>query len=624
MKLRRTLLLILMGLLVVVALGSCGGGDGDTTGPGDGDPIGGEDPGGDPNVDPPPGSGGNFLPPQGEYGDLRGVAATREFVYVADEANLYCFDKRGRYINQVAALNEIQGIATFPATLPEEVATGDAYFMANCPAVLHDPVPGWGYVTIYAPGLDPAATRQDDENPDANRAQALPSDGAPVSGAGNLCTESCMRVYDIKIDRYGSPLVVCDIDIPATPTFPDWPRIFQVMNRFDDFVIRREGQLICVEDPPQFSTAIGFHRYDGYAAGDFDFDNGQNDIIPGDWVNLGTFAVDNLLPPQIESSVYNVYMGSASFLRDYVGVASIDVDTAGLFPQYNMSPPVDNGFGFNRIIGGPSGGAPGSFSPFPNPLDPDTTNGGPAGMAVDPRTNELYVCDPGNARVQIFNPDGSLKDIITGLDAPSSVAVDFDGNVFICDVNRVRTIFRTLPDQAFGGIGGTVRNSVINTALSGSVITLRNGDGTIFETEISNINGDYLFQNLPVGNYFLTASKFNYVSDSPEQAIQVRADVTVRADFNLEPLTGATTGQYVGVVSDATTHLPVDNVEVRLVGTSLTAVTDITGAFLIDNIAPGDYQVFFEADGYEVLTKDITILRGATTTDNFVRLTPIL
>jgi hypothetical protein len=623
LKLTFNSLALLMLVLVLVLAGSCsGGGDDSTTPPTIPPPGGGDGEGGD-NDDPDVVGGvGNFLPASGAFGDLRGIAASREFVYVADSTTLYCFDKRGNLRGQVAALENVQGVDVFPPSRGSEVDNDDLYLLANCPVISHDPVTNWGYGTVYSAGLDSAVTRPDANNPDPRRIDGIPNDArvVPPSTEGLVVT----AVYDIKVDRYGSVYIIVDLDSPPTAPVPDFPRTLTVMSSFNDFEIESGGPLPIENDETgetEDNGFPGFHLTFGAAVGDFDLYNDSNDITPDEWVNLGTLGLDNLYPDRIAEPNFNIYVGAANFIRDYVGVAEMTVDPlTGLFPTYTISDSVENGFGYNRVIGGPSGGAPGSFSPFGSPEDPDLPEGGPAGMGLDPSNNNMYICDPGNGRIQVFDQTGQLQDVLSGFTAPSDVAVDDRGNVFVCDVNQFIPILRTLPDDAFGNIGGTVRNATIDAPIEGARVTLSNSDGTIFDQEFTNINGQYLFENVPIGNFFVGASRFNYNSDIPQQAIQVLKDRTVVANFNLTPVTGNTNGSYVGQIDDANSNLVLEGVLVRIVGTTISTISNDAGHFEIPNLPAGDYQVEFSKDGYVTITKDITILRSTTTTDNNLRM----
>ncbi len=668
MKLRRAFLLLLASLLLMVVFSGCSGGS-STPPPDTTPPL--QDPGSGGDIPEPtiPGRPLNpFAPPGGAlYTDIRGIASTREFVYIADQTLLYCFDKVGNFRNVVQAPDIIQGVSTFPATVAEEVDAPGGYLLANAVVISHNPVDSYGYITVYAPGLDPSVTREDDNAPDALRLLALPWNGENINPPQNDPTPqyTCLRVFDVKVDRYGSILLMMDLDIvPGAPT-PDYPRTIQVFSRFNldettgvPYYIQQGGQYT-FEDPNQQGVertvdVPGMHRAGGLAQladvaiGDFDYDGSLPDITPFDWVNLGELAVDTLSPPRLGlgDAGYNLALTSANFQRDFVGVQRVSVTTEGVIApavaDYTFEPAIQDAFGYRFIIGDLPGSSPGSFNPNPSPDDPDLTQGGPSGMCFDPRpdhNNELYVCDPGNARVQIFNTNGQsgpweFMEQITqdssgrALIAPSSVTVDPDGNVFIGDIDTVRRIIRRPIQDTFGAIGGTVRNGALQIPLQGATVTLRSQDGfSVAEAETTDINGQYLFENLPVGNYFMSASKFNFNTDTPTTPITVQGDTVIIANFNLFAPTPENFGNYVGNVRDSDTNKPVADVTVRILGTGLQTATDTTGHFEIPNIPPGTYQVLFESDpdsdAYQSFVRDLVVTQGQTTADNFLEMTPI-
>jgi hypothetical protein len=664
MNMRNTILWILACLVLVMALGSCGGGEDPVTTPTD-PPIGGPGDGGDipdPTI---PGQPLNpFLPPGGvPYTDIRGIASSREFVYIGDAATLYCFDKRGNLRNAVAAPDTIQGVSVFPATVAEEVTAPGGYLLANAPVIVHDPVQLYGYITVYAPGLDPSVTREDQPAPDALRVLALPwGDNMipPLQDAGWLC----LRTYDIKVDRYGSILCLMDLEaVPQQLPIPDLPRTLQMFSRFNldalgrGYYIQNGGiwNFLDENNDPATKETPGNHRRPAdqpdvidAPLGDFDYEAPQlPDITPFDWVNLGEIAVDTLSPPRlgIDETGYNLALTAANFQRDYVGLVRTSVTTEGVqapaVAAYEFEATTPDEWGYRFIIGDLPGTGPSSFSPNPAPGgDPDLTQGGPSGMCFDPRpdhNNELYVCDPGNSRVTIFRSTGEagpwhFMDVITqdssgrDLIAPSSVTVDPDGNVFIGDINTVRRFIRKPINDTFGAVGGTVTNATINVPLVGATVTVRSQDGfTVAETKVTDINGQYLFENLPVGNYFMQASKFNYHSDTPTTPLTVLADERIIVNFNLFSPTPENFGNYVGNIRDTDSHKPIQGVRVQILGTGLSTTTDTTGHFEIPNIPPGSYQVLFstEDNTYEAFVRDVVITTGQTVVDNFLEMDSI-
>ena len=613
-------LVVLLSMLMALVLTACGGGGGDdTTTP----PI--PDPGnngqtGDPDEQTPIGipEGQFTLPGGAAFGDLRGVAASQEYVYIADSSTLYAFDKNGNYVNAATAPATIQAVAVFPPKPDMDNLPDYDYFVAGFPVVMHDPVGGYGYVTIWGPNLDTMTTREDEGHPDAPKFISLP--GPQMDPPNQDSQFLCMAVYDGTVDRFGSILVTIDMDVKLTQPAPDYTRGLQIFNVFTGWTIIEGGSTV-IQDEDGNDITIGvpiFEESTGSPTGE-----------------MGTLAVDTFFPFNRTETTYTYYTGAFNLLRDFVGVAQITLNLNTIPAGYTISPSVANGFGYTRVIGESVGNAPGSFNQNPprDPdgglEDPDLTAGGPSGMNVDWLSDEVYICDPGNRRIQVFAPqtgafvrtigDGTRGSAGTAFLAPSSVTIDMEGNVFICDVNNLRVIRESFPDRLFGNVGGQVRRIDTLTPLEGATVTLGNELGTL-AVRTSNINGEYIIRNVLVGTYYMSATKFRYDSDTA--VISIIKDHTVRADFNLIPQEPATTGSYTGTIIDANSNLWLPDVTVHIIGTSITSTTDDIGRFIVNNIPPGTYQVVFTLDGYETLTRDVEILSGTTTTDLLLQMQP--
>jgi hypothetical protein len=616
MKMFNKGILLIAVLLLLLGLAACGGGGSDTPDPTPPDPWGW--PGGG---DPDPGTiiglpTGQFSIPGG-FGDIRGIAASQEYVYIASDTVLYAFDKNGNYVNQVAAPARIQAVAVFPPKAEVDLPGEYDYFLAGFPVILHEPVPTVGYLRIYGPSLDTMTTREDAGHPDASKFISLP--GGQVIPPLLLSWVQVLTVYDMDVDRFGSIILTADVDLLCTPDIvPDYPRALQVLNVFNDFVIEYGAGRECspIDFPEGPDGVPAFHRVHGYASGD-----------------QGTLGIDTLFPFNRTELRYSWYSGHFNLLRDYVGVSFIELDPSNL--TYNTGAAVDNNFGYNRVIGESVGNAPGSFSANPPVFDgaledPDLTNGGPSGMGYDPMTDNIYICDPGNRRIQVFDQETGdylfqVGNTLRGTSgdaflAPSEAFIDLEGNLFIADVNMVRVIRGSFPDRQYGHVGGTVRNDQLGTPLEGATVTLGNELGAL-ALRTTNINGDYLFQNLLVGQYFLTAGKFNYDSDTT--SISILSDRTIRADFNLFPNAPATVGAYTGSVIDDFTNIFIPEVTVQIVGLSMNTQTDDIGRFQLNNILPGSYQVRFTHENYEPVTMDLEIFAGQTTDHPNVKMQPV-
>ena len=63
-------------------------------------------------------------------------------------------------------------------------------------------------------------------------------------------------------------------------------------------------------------------------------------------------------------------------------------------------------------------------------------------------------------------------------------------------------------------------------------------------------------------------------------------------------VTLAQNGRIDGQVKERYKSLPLQNVQVKLIPSNRTAVTDSTGTFVIDGLKPGEYSVIFTKLGY--------------------------
>jgi hypothetical protein len=607
---------MMLGLL----LNACGGGGATTTPP---QPPNQDDQGqgGDPSDITPPGiTPAQFTVPGG-FTDLRGVAASMTYVYVGDATTLYCFDKNGNFLNAVAAPATIQAVGVFPTTPDVEGVDMADYEFAGFPVILHNPVSNVGFIRIYGPNLDTLTTREDVGNPDAPKFIALP-DTAQVNPNWPRDVPDLpvvIRVYDMTVDRFGSIECVVDLDYAGPPT-PDYNRGVEIFNQFRSYTIE-EPTTTLIDDPdnPGQQISVGvpiFAQEMGYSCGD-----------------MGTIGIDSFFPYNRTNLIYTWYTGDYNLLRDYVGIGSITLNPNS--ETYNLSSFANNPFGYLRVLGESVGSAPGSFNQNP-PYAPDGTledadlsNGGPSGMFCDPMTDNVYICDPGNRRIQVFAPETGafLRQIGDGTRgraggsflAPSSVWVDFEGNIFVTDVNDLRVLREKQPGLHFGSVGGTVSRLDTMQPLEGATVSIGSEVANLGAVA-TNINGQYRIRYLPTGTYYMSATKFGYDSDTA--TVQIINDQMITANFNLNPRTPATTGSYTGNVVDSFTNLPLPGVSVSIVGTSVTATTDSLGRFMINNLAPGQHQVIFSLAGYVTVTRDVEIIGGTTVTDQLIQMDP--
>ncbi|MCD6119901.1 carboxypeptidase regulatory-like domain-containing protein [bacterium] len=640
-------------VLVILALGvylpsSCTPGTAPTPIPGN---VGVQDPGtggGDPR-EPQYYGVGQLLPETLAYGDLVDVAVNEDFIYVLDETTVYAFTKSGILVNTVVIpVPPAKGLAILPTIPTEPDPNMTPYLFAKHVAVSYTPGPGGiagNAVSIYGPHLDDTARWEDETEP-------------------NLIKRFDLPRYFHNPDQ-GMPAELCipNVQAPGDVT-PRW----EITNT-GDLIVNRDGAILqkanihpyqgtprVVSDAmiiyhPEIGPA-GFHMYfppnHDVPAGEDDPFAAEGEMIAtpyyaiefGDQTGGGTkFAFSSQYPNSRRDTI-NFYCGDYTLTRDFVGVGSFLSDDTVSPVRYAISSTVGNAFGWSRIIGESYGSAPGSFA-FLGPInpidgtpeDPDITQGGPAGIGVDPRNDDVFICDPGNRRVQVFDKDGNfLRQIGDGtrgtsgnaLIAPSSVTVDLDGTVYICDTNILR-VFRVAEQELqFGNLAGTIRNPKAPTplVLVDATVTISSLSGGVVTTALTDINGQYGVDNLLIGDYFVTANKFQYQSDSAN--VRILPDETVIANFNLYPEIGAPPGHITGTVIDDVTNLPLSGAKVSVVGTSLETLTEPTGFFTINDVEAGEWQIRFDLELYNTVLYEVYVVSGQTAQMGVIKLMPLL
>jgi len=627
--------------LYLLALVACGGG-GDQAGGGGSRNVGppplGGPPGGDPEEETPYALGDFTLPGGAPFGDIRGIGASSRYVYVAETNVIHAFDLSGNYVNSAAIPNTAVGMVVLPPDPMPEDGDETNYPYPEYPVVAYEPTQ-ISFLSIYAPNLDALVTVEHEDYPDLvkrvdfpfiedfNRWEIQPTNPNPQPVPP--CPLTIVSTYDIEVTREGAIAVITDTDLPCTPPSPDYPMTMYFFDPHEGYLIsgRRTGTLQTQDENGNPRTIPSPFRWSGL----------------GDQVGrLGQLAIGNKYPPY-RRDTQTLYLGDAILEVDFVGVSTLTVDLTLPPFIYEIGGIVNNRYGYNRIIGVPGGSLPGSFAINPprGPSgaleDPDLTEGGPSGMAVDPRTDDLYVCDPGNRRIQVFDKnqnfirqigDGTRGTSGNSLVAPSEVVVTLDGTIFVADtlgdgsgIGLLRRFgVTTAPD--FGSVGGTVMNprTVPPSPVVEARVTILNVNGVV-AVQNTNINGEYRFDNLPVGTYFLTADKAGFSTDST--SIDVVANQHVIVNFNLYPNLPPTLGFYVGAVYDEVTNKAIPGVRVRIIPTSMEAYTDTYGRFQINEIPAGDYQVEFTHEDYVTFTRDLHIVAGQTTRHDAIKLTPL-
>jgi hypothetical protein len=202
-------------------------------------------------------------------------------------------------------------------------------------------------------------------------------------------------------------------------------------------------------------------------------------------------------------------------------------------------------------------------------------------------------------------------------------------------------------------VGGTVTDAVTFLPIQGAHVMLRPSQvpdlkagrsadgGGMWLHAVTDADGNYLIQNVPVGTYDGRAMMFGYLPSDP-QTVVVNEGTLTQAYFALEPLTF---GSLEGTVTDASTTLPIAGVfvvacrfgfdgpmpgEAMAKGMAMekgggggwnVAMTDENGFYRFDQLPAGTWTVRAFKWGYLVGVAEVTISEGQTTFQDFA-LTP--
>ena len=107
----------------------------------------------------------------------------------------------------------------------------------------------------------------------------------------------------------------------------------------------------------------------------------------------------------------------------------------------------------------------------------------PSGMAVDGVGN-VYVADRGNNRLVMMVPSetgyGAMSTVLSGLSGPSGVAVDWNGNVYVTDTGNGRIVMLPVTKEGFGAA------VTIGTGLSGPMGLAVDSAGNVYVADTGN------------------------------------------------------------------------------------------------------------------------------------------
>lgn len=154
------------------------------------------------------------------------------------------------------------------------------------------------------------------------------------------------------------------------------------------------------------------------------------------------------------------------------------------------------------------------------------------------------------------------------------------------------------------GLIYTGKNIPVNGA-SVAVYAVKNGKEMSYTSTTADDTGNYTVTGLRKGTYKLLVTTTDYVQTIA--TIKVKNTTAVVKNIKL-----AVAGSVSGYLTDKVTGLPISGspfvsvVTIRVIGTSVTAIPDSNGYFILDGIAPGTRKITVTSMNYE-LPKQLTI-----------------
>lgn len=164
-----------------------------------------------------------------------------------------------------------------------------------------------------------------------------------------------------------------------------------------------------------------------------------------------------------------------------------------------------------------------------------------------------------------------------------------------------------------GTITGTVTDSSTGLPIINALIQVSLQGTTLYSAQTDNA-GSYTITGVAAGTYVVQASATNYQTSI--QGATVTAGGTTNVNFTLQ----ANPGTITGIVTDATTGLPIagTTVEVNLNDVPIySALTDTNGNYTINGVTPGSYVMHAHATNYQIGITGVIVQANQTSTVNF-------
>ncbi|MGG4455611.1 carboxypeptidase regulatory-like domain-containing protein [Brevibacillus porteri] len=277
----------------------------------------------------------------------------------------------------------------------------------------------------------------------------------------------------------------------------------------------------------------------------------------------------------------------------------------------------DQSVGAN-VVSGETTGASVALLPLPGSIVGSVINS--LGVPVTGSEINVKLMDSNQAVIQslLANESGVFfigsisPGVYTVIASAPGYAVGSIGVIVAANTATPTTV--TLPDLP-AAISGVVTNQMTGFGIPGSTVLITDDHGVVLAQLLTDDQGNFLAEKLPLGVVNVTVSASNFVSVS--QAVILQGGMTTNFQQALVPNPGSLSG----VVTDLETGLPITGATVIVFDSTRAAVgsvlTDATGNFSLDRLAPGGYTVNVNATGYASDVAGAQIQAGAASVLSF-------
>jgi len=150
--------------------------------------------------------------------------------------------------------------------------------------------------------------------------------------------------------------------------------------------------------------------------------------------------------------------------------------------------------------------------------------------------------------------------------------------------------FQMTPLAQPGTLRGKVFDAAANTPIKGAVVFISGGPRTTTDEQ-----GVFTISDIVPGTHEVNISASGY--QSQKYQIVISGSTTDMQTIFLSPVLTSTT--VTGRVTDASTGNPISNADVAIVGTSIAAKTDSSGAYTLSGISLMEFNLKASAAGYD-------------------------